>query len=383
MSFKKYAWILFGCVLAPMLLIFSINLLLLRQPRNPDRFVRASEWQEKTRGITMVLLLRSDNGPVKTLRLNDRLPDINAVVFGSSTAMSFQADMFPPGVRIYNFSQPGNPLSATIGEVEYILDHHENIRWMFVPLEWAIGFLYSSAEPPAADLSRAHVLQVIEATDRPLPWKAAIKEALSYQIIKNQFATLRRILASSDKLGSFRSTFLLREGDDYICEDGLARDFEPDSRGSCFGFRYDGSMNFHIQPTSQRFIMEETLKVGSFVRNVLPGTKGQPRQAYLDRLAKHAHRLEQRGGRMVFFMPALLPGLEAEVLKQPDVGDYLRRTKSVISQWAEANKVVVFDFGPSEKFGCVASEFADGLHSSPPCYRKVLDATWRANPRLF
>jgi hypothetical protein len=145
-QFKTYAWVLLIGILAPVLLVGGFNLFALRQPRNPDRFAEASAWQEKTHGITMVLLQRSDNGPFKALRLNDRLRDINAVVFGASTSMAIRDDMFPAGVRIYNFSQPGNPLSSTIGQAQYVLDHDDGIKWMFVPLDWAVGFLYFPAD---------------------------------------------------------------------------------------------------------------------------------------------------------------------------------------------------------------------------------------------
>jgi len=380
-QFKTYAWLLLISILAPVLLVGGFNLFALRQPRNPDRFAEASAWQEKTHGITMVLLQRSDNGPFKALRLNDRLRDINAVVFGASTSMAIRDDMFPAGVRIYNFSQPGNPLSSTIGQAQYVLDHDDGIKWMFVPLDWAVGFLYFPADPPQTDLSPAHVLQVVNASDKPLPWGSAIREAFSYPVIRNQYETLRRVFTSNDK--SFRSMFLSRVSDDYHCDGNLAKDYEPDGRGNCFGFRYDGSLNYVLPPNNPRAILETSLKANSFVRSVLPMTKGQPRQLFLDRLAEQARRLEQRGGRMIFFMPPLFPELEAMVLKQPDVGDYLRHTKSAIAQWAEQNKLVVFDFGPSEKFGCVASEFGDGVHGAWPCYRKAFDAAWRAHPGLF
>jgi hypothetical protein len=376
-QFKTYVLVLSACILVPMIFVFSLNLFLLRQPHDPHRFLRASEWQERTHGITMVLLGRKHSGPFKTLRLHDRLPDINAVVFGSSTAMSIQIEMFPPGIRIYNFSQPANPLSATIGQIEYILNYHENIRWMFVPLDWAIGFLYFSEKAASVDLSRTHTLDLIHSTDEPLPWSSAIADALTFQVIKGQLLTLLRVLRSQNKIANFSSAFLMREGNEYICEQGLARDYEPDQRGECFGFQYDGSLNFHRHPSRPRAIMVDSLGVHSFVRNVLPVTKGVPNEAFMNQLAEQARRLQERGGRMIFFMPPLFPGLEQAVLRQPDVGDYLQQTKNFILQWADKNGLVAFDFGPSERFGCLPAEFEDGPHALGPCYRKLFQAIWR------
>jgi hypothetical protein len=112
-------------------------------------------------------------------------------------------------------------------------------------------------------------------------------------------------------------------------------------------------------------------------------TKGEPQAKYLSRLAVLARRLESRGGKMIFFMPPLFPGLEAEVLKRPDLGPYLEHTKTVIREWSQSNRLNVLDFGPSEDFGCTTSEFIDGPHSRPDCYRKALNAAWRLYPDLL
>jgi hypothetical protein len=383
---KQYTLILLSGVLSTMLFILCFNLLLAKQYGYPDRFQRASEWQEKTHGITMALIQGRNSVPFKILRLNDRLPNINAVVFGSSTAMGIESNMFPSGIRIYNFSQFANFLNAIIGQVEYVLDHDEQVQYMFVPLEWAIGFLYFPGEPPATDLSSVHVLQQIAADDKKPSWSIAIKDALSYPKIANLMGVFEAIVSSDDKIVSFREAFTQRNGDEYYCQDGLAKDYEPDLRGRCNGFRYDGSLHFRRAsnfPTNPRSIMKDSLRVHSFVRNVLQMTKGHPRAELLERLGEQARRLERRGGRLVFFMPPVYSRLEAIVLEQPDVGDYLRRTKAEVSQWAVNNRFVLLDFGPSENFGCIASEFADGAHATASCYRKIFNAVWQMHPDLM
>ena len=373
-SFKYYVWVLLGGMLVPVLLVLCTNLYLLQQDSKPDRFMHASEWQEKTHGITMATMPGRNEGSFKILRLNDRLPDINAIVFGSSTSFAIQADMFPSGIRIYNFSQPGNPLSAIIGQIEYILDHYENVKWMFVPLDWSVGFLFFVGEPSETDLSRDYVQQAIATNEQRRPWGSAIKTALSYPMVINLYSTLKTILTSNNKIRRFQIAFFPPdEGEEYVCPDGIEKDYDSYARGHCFGFRYDGSLASPPPLSNPRGIMKQIL----MLRDILAATKGQPQQNYLVRLSEQAHRLKKRGGQMIFFRPPLFPGLEARLLE-----DNLRHTKAVISRWAEDNNLVVLDFGPSENFGCLASEFADAAHTTSPCYRKLFDATWRKYPEL-
>ena len=115
----------------------------------------------------------------------------------------------------------------------------------------------------------------------------------------------------------------------------------------------------------------------------LPVTRGQPREALLDQLAVYANRLEQRGGRMIFFLPPVLPGLQSTILKQPGLGPYLMRAINIVKQWAEMNKLELLDFGPSEDFSCTAEEFVDSAHATPPCYRKAFIKIQQTRPGLF
>jgi hypothetical protein len=385
--FKRYTWVLLGGVFVPVLFVLGFNLLLAKLNSSSDRFLRASEWQEKTHGLTIAQISGWDNGPFKILRLNDRLPNINAVVFGSSTSMGIQADMFPPPIRIYNFTHSANPLPNITGEVQYVLDRFENVRWMFVPIDWAMALLFVPGKPAVVDLSRAHVLQAIAVADKPPHWGIAIKEALSYPKIINLYKIMRAIVLSNEKIGSLRHFFSERSSDEqeYNCWAGVAKDFEPDARSTCFGFQYDGSMDFH-KPTTQddgRALMRDALQPHTFVTEVIPMVTIQSQEPLLTRLAEQARRLQHRGGRMIFYMPPLLPGLEAAILEHPDVGAYKRRTKAIVSQWAKDNKLALLDFGPSENFGCIASEFVDGPHPVPACYRKAFDATWQMHPEFL
>ena len=54
----------------------------------------ASLWQQATRGVTYAPPV-GGTGPFKILRLADRLPEINAIVLGSSTLMGVTQSVVP------------------------------------------------------------------------------------------------------------------------------------------------------------------------------------------------------------------------------------------------------------------------------------------------
>lgn len=113
---KRFFWILLGCFGATLLPIFLLNLLLLNSTLgNNKKALLASQWQQRTHGITYAPTLL-DTHLFKTLRLNDRMPEINTVVLGSSTAMGIGQQAFPNMLQIYNYAQSDHSLSAAIDE---------------------------------------------------------------------------------------------------------------------------------------------------------------------------------------------------------------------------------------------------------------------------
>ena len=92
--------------------VLALNLALgTRGFGSPEITQAASEWQEKTKGVTYappVVSMRR----FKILRLQDKLPGINAMMFGSSTVMGVTEAMFPAPLRTYNFTLTAN---ETIG----------------------------------------------------------------------------------------------------------------------------------------------------------------------------------------------------------------------------------------------------------------------------
>src|SRR6185503_8084721 len=99
-------------------------------------------------------------------------------------------------------------------------------------------------------------------------------------------------------------------------------------------------------------------------------------------------RFAAKGGRMIFLLPPLAPGMEKAFAQSPRWGACLGRSKAALAAWAQQNRVTLIDAGESERFGCVPGEFADEHHAYPACYAKLFapffgdSATERALPGL-
>lgn len=372
MSPRTYtAWVIGGCLalLAPVL---ALNLQLLANDHRHDKNRLASRWQQESGGVTYAPPI-SSNRAFKTLRLADRLPQINTLVFGSSTAMSITADALPSGLRAYNFAQSGNGLLSVIGEAQFVTTHFaDHVRWLVIPLDWALGFVYEGGVPPSADLSAAQVAPPVA-----LPLAARLREALSLPRITTLGVVLREIAGAEDRFAAARRIFLESAGAPYRCPDGaMARDYDLTFRGQCVGFRADGSATFadqkRVTEASAQSVVAQAASATSQYARALAQKAGQPDAELLEHLAVLLRQAQARGMRVVFFLPPLVPGLDARLLASAHSGANLARTKLVLQGWAQQHDVPLFDAGPSEQHGCVATEFIDAHHALPDCYRKIM-----------
>lgn len=377
---KRFFWIVMACFGATLLPILVLNLTLINNSLDSrDNTLLASRWQQATRGIVSAPGVL-DNNHLKSLRLRDRLPEVNAVVFGASTSFAIDQGMFPAPLHIYNFSKNGVGLGTMIGEAEYLLDHADNIKWLFIPLDWSIGFIYQDDAPPSLDLS----VDPPQTDSRQASWLQKIRDSLSYPRIAGLFKLLKDILTAEHKHAAFRQIFLQPASDEYLCADGTrARDFDIQSRGNCRGFRDDGSWTYSGMDRvgdARRLIMLATSSNSKYTQNLLK-TRGIPNPLYLQRLAALAHRAEKRGGAAILFMPPLLSGMEAEFMRHPEWSVYLARTRQSLFAWAKQENLVLLDAGQSEKFGCTANEFTDEHHATQSCYQKIFSAFWQNDDR--
>jgi hypothetical protein len=365
------AWVVGGCLLllAPVL---ALNLLLLGNDYRHDKNRLASRWQQETGGVTYAPPI-SSNRAFKTLRLADRLPLINTLVFGSSTAMSITADTLPSGLRAYNFAQSGNGLLSVIGEAQFVTAHFgDHVRWLLIPLDWSLGFVYQGGAIPHTDLSAAQV-----APPSPPSLAARLREALSLPRITTLGLVLRELAGAPDRAAAARRLFLEPAGAPYRCADGtMARDYDPTFRGQCVGFRADGSATFadqkRITDATAPGVLAQAASASSQYARALAQKAGQPDAELLQHLAVLLQQARARGIHVVFFMPPLISGLDARLLASSHSGEPLRRTKTVLTAWAAQQQVPLFDAGPAEQHGCIATEFIDAHHALPACYRKIM-----------
>ena len=368
---------------AVLLPVLALNLSLgLRSLGGGAAVLQASAWQQATHGVTYAPPLNNTR-PFKSARLFARLPEINTIVFGSSTAMGITQGMFPDEMVVYNFAQTGNLLTTVIAEAEYVQRTRVNLRRLVIPLDWALGFVYQPGTPgreelapPAADSSR-HSTAVSVAQQ--------VQDALSLPRVKNLLGIFKGIIRSPAPAAAFRQMFLQEASDDYHCADGtLARDFDTIFRGTCTGYRYDGSATFaNLDPVPARraaALIASALVPSSKYAVDLIKTGGEPNAVVLERLAALARDMKRAGGRVILFMPPLLPGMERAFLDSAQTGGALRRTKEVLDGWARDQDLIVIDAGRSERYGCVAEEFVDEHHALPECYRRVFARFW-GDPR--
>jgi len=380
MSPRAYtAWVVGGClaVLAPVL---ALNLLLLANDYRHDKNRLASEWQQQTGGVTYAPPI-SSNRAFKTLRLADRASVINAVVFGSSTAMSMTADAFPAEIRAYNFAQSGNGLISVIGEArEVTVRYGEQVRWLVIPLDWALGFVYDGSEPPTTDLSPGKV-----SVPAAPPLISRLREALSLPRITTLALALRDVARAADRGAAIRALFSEPADAPYRCADGLmARDYDITFRGQCVGFRADGSATFadqkRITDALASGVVAQAASASSQYAAALDRTAGIPDAKLLGHLTALLQQARAKGIQVVFFLPPLIPELDARLTASAHSGEKLRRTKAVLAAWAKQQQVVLLDSGPSEQYGCVPTEFIDAHHALPSCYRKIVPRLFAAQP---
>ena len=375
---EKHKHYVYALISTPGLIILAILAMNMQLEKNDlgggRKAFLASAWQDETHGITYAPPLSSTR-LFKTLRLNARLPEINTVIFGSSTAMGVRADMFPLPMKAYNFAQTGNPLLSVIGEAEYIQAHDKEIRNFIIPLDWSLDFIYMQGNPNPADLSPPR----LEKRQSGPPFFARMKDALSLPRIKNLVVVLGGILKSKEKWASAESMFFEPSSRDYRCADGsVARDYDTMYRGTCTGFRYDGSATFaNLERVSDAelpsLVLAATIPSSKYSM-ALEDSKGEPSPAILQALARIVRGAK---GRVIFFLPPLVPGMERRFLSLPGYSDDLKHTKAALDAWGKRENVVIVDAGESEKYGCKAEEFVDQHHALYSCYEKIFAKFWK------
>ena len=376
----RYLAVLLGLCGVLLGLVLGLNLALGERALGSAEAVQlASAWQEATKGITYSPPV-THTRPFKAHRLADRLAEVNTVVLGASSLMGVTQAMFPPPMRIYNFSLTANSTSAIVGEAEYIERHHASrVRNLVIGLDWAISMIYHTA--PVADIDLAPTATLAGYGAGSIPLHRKLTDALASPKVITLFKALRAVVASGHPLASFRQTFFDIASDEYRCADGVpARDFDVHGRGTCLGFRHDGSWTFagerHLSQSRADTLARAAAAPSSKFSKYLCETAGEPNPVYLQRLGALAQRYSASGGHVVFVMPPLVPGMERAMIREEASKRCLARTKSALAAWAGRYGVTVIDAGESERFGCLPGEFLDENHAWPECHARIMRRYW-------
>ena len=382
---KLYLFIFIGIFLTTLSVILVLNMALGERGLGSAEAVKqASAWQQATRGITYAPPV-TNSRPFKAHRLADRLAQVNTVVLGASSLMGVTEVMFPATMRAYNFSLTANATSAVTAEAEYIERHHAGrVRNLVIGLDWAIGMIYHPGDVATLDLAPTAQLSGYGASTIALSRKLA--DALALPKVANLGNALRGVLKSDQPLSAFRHIFFDLAGAEYRCAEGVvARDFDVISRGTCLGFRYDGSWTFagerHLSEARARVLAQAAAAPSSQFSKYLCATQGEPNPVFLRRLGTVARRFVDHGGHAVFILPPLIPGMEIEMAKAGVSNHCLARTKVVLHAWAREHGVTVIDAAASETFGCKAEEFFDENHAWPECHARILGRYWSDRAR--
>ena len=373
---RRYVAALLAALGLSLALVLALNLVLGdRGLGNVQSTRTASSWQQATGGVTYAPPV-GNTRPFKVLRLADRLPEINAMVLGSSAMMGIMQHMFPPDFRVYNMTVTGNATSAIAGEAQYIEQQLSGyVRWVLAGLDWSVGMIYLDGTTAQVDLSPGAIDRAY--SDNPIPWHKRIEDALSWPRVANLGAILAAALKSAEPLNNLRHAFFDIGGAEYRCADGsLARDFDVINRGLCRGYRYDGSWTFandrRLTPALAATLAMAAAAPSSKYTKHLCTNGGAPNPEILKQLGETARRFAARGGRMVFLLPPLAPGLEQTMRQLPRWKACLDRTKADLDAWAIQYQVTVIDAGASERYGCLPMEFSDEHHAYPECNARWL-----------
>lgn len=377
---KRYLLWLFFFAGITMLPAIALNWVLLSNEGDVQAMsFEASDWQQQTHGITFTPTL-GNNGFFKTLRLNDRLPEIDTVIFGASTAMTIDSSMLPQQWHLYNFTQSGSPLRDSIAQAEYLEKNAPQLKQYIIMLDWGIDYIYEPDTINPADLSRADRKKIL--SQKPgHSFMSMLQESVSYPRMVKLWQVLSSVAHAPNPQNAFREYFRQIGSDQYTCPDGKSpgKDFGVYNRGACNGFRYDGSATFsdytRVESASRTIV--GALASSSMYSHALQHTKGVPDPVLFERLAALNTRLVAHGGKLILLVPPLIPGLEQAFMAHPQLSVYLKRTQHDLNLWASQHSVTLADFSQSEKFGCTADEFLDAHHATKTCYQKIFADFWQ------
>jgi hypothetical protein len=340
----------------------------------PAQFARAVQWQRQTQGRVYVSV-PGERG-FKFSLPEEIAREIEIAVLGSSTVMPISSDILHK--PMYNFSLSGSSLGSSIRLARYLIERYQNIKIIMVGYDWALTFPFT---PPDVQLALPDV---------PAPPKTDAQFMTTVSGLQQSLSSTQALFTASQ----FRISFRNDAGLSFVgqlfgkavvetrCQTGERLAYFGAFRPGCPGFFPDGSIRFetYLMPfdpnTDPALLVQQALNIPRYYGNALRLTNGEPNKDYLEHLAQLSTSLKARGGRLVLVLPPLIPGFERALASGSD-GASLRKLKSALSTWAQANNSDLIDGGRAEDEGCHPGEFIDAHHAITSCYSKVLTTARR------
>ena len=320
---------------------------------NDSDYINALRWQFKSKGVISMSAAVSTKFKEMSTNYFIIKNDVDTLVLGSSTSAAIRAYMFD-GHIAYNGAKNSNPLFKTISEANYYIKYSNNIKYIFIAFDWALGFPYAKYTN--------HKYVPSSNSEDGIDLFVKIKDAVSYQRIK--------IVVSNIYNNIFNPATI------YECpkEDNIGTDFffTPQVPRVCSGIRYDGSGTFSIQNPLSKKKWKDLLNTGlEDYKKPLRDSLGKVDSKYLDDLKKIDENLKGRGGKLIIVVPPLMPGATALIKKSED-GGYLEKTMNTLLTFTAKSNIEIIDASQSEKYGCIFSDFMDVHHAFPECYEKIM-----------
>ncbi len=338
-------------VLISLSIFFIINTTFAKE--NDSVYMSALRWQNKTKGVMSMSAAVSTKFKEMSTDYFISKNDVDTLILGSSTSAGMRAYMFN-GHIAYNGAKNSNPLHKTISEANYYIKYSNDIKYIFIAFDWALGFPYKKYS------NRKDIPS--SSSDDSVNLFIKIKDAVSYQRVK--------IVA----FNLYNNIF--NPATTYKCpkENNIGTDFffTPQVPRICSGIRYDGSGTFSIQEPLSKKKWRNLLNTGlEDYKKPLRDSLGKVDLRYLDDLKKIDENLKGRGGKLFIVVPPLMPGATALIKKSGD-GEYLEKTMNTLLAFTAKNDIDIIDASQSEKYGCIFSDFMDIHHAFPECYKKIM-----------
>jgi hypothetical protein len=340
-----------SALLITFIVLYIINVTFAHEEET--QYQKAFEWQMKHRGVVGITDSISETYKQKFTDFMVERNKYDTLLFGSSTVMAIATPLLPKH-KIFNAAKNSNPLYDSISKAQYYIAKNENIKYVVIGFDWALGkpyqkYIKSQYEP-------------LETKRNEIALSAKIKDAVSYQ----------RVKVVVDNL--YEKWF--KRPEVYQCpnEDTIGTDafFTPLVPRYCHGFRIDGSAVFTNKKNLNEKEAENILNAGLVeYRKMISDSKGVIEPGYLEDIQKMDEVLKQRGGKIMILIPPLIPG-GAELIEKSEDAPYLKRTMDRLTEFTAQHKIELLDASKSEKFGCKSAEFIDAHHAFPSCFEKIL-----------